>query len=103
MSDPVEASRVADAEAAEEPLVHTARVRVRAPLEEVAARTDVRWVTLTAIDESTTLLESSADELDWLAFHVVWLGFECEILDPPELREAALDLAGRLQRTVASG
>jgi predicted DNA-binding transcriptional regulator YafY len=85
------------------PFSHHARVRVRAPLEEVAARTDVRWVTLTAIDDSTTLLESSADELDWLAFHVVWLGFECEILDPPELRDAALRLAARLQGAVASG
>ena len=33
------------------PFSHHARVRVRAPLEEVAARTDVRWVTLTAIDD----------------------------------------------------
>jgi biotin transport system substrate-specific component len=52
------------------------------------------------IDEATTLLESSADALDWLAFHVVWLGFDCEILDPPELRDAAVDLAGRLRRAV---
>jgi predicted DNA-binding transcriptional regulator YafY len=80
------------------PFSHHARVRVHAPLAEVAARTDARWVTLTEVDDSTTLLEASADALEWLAFHVVWLGFDCEILDPPELREVAADLAGRLQR-----
>ena len=85
------------------PFSHHARVRVHAPVAEVAARTDVRWTRLTEIDASTTLLESSADALDWLAFHIVWLGFECEILEPPELREAALDLAGRLHRSAADG
>ena len=65
------------------------------------ARTDPRWVTLTSLDESTTLLESSADALEWLAFHVVWLGFECEILEPAELRATAADLSDRLRRAAA--
>ena len=77
-------------------------MRVHAPLEEVAARTDARWVTLTEVDGSTTLLEASADALEWLAFHVVWLGFECEILEPPELRDAAAELAGRLERAAGA-
>jgi predicted DNA-binding transcriptional regulator YafY len=83
------------------PFSHHARVRVHAPLAEVAARTDPRWVTLTSLDESTTLLESSADALEWLAFHVVWLGFECEILEPAELRATAADLSDRLRRAAA--
>ncbi|KRF30696.1 helix-turn-helix transcriptional regulator [Nocardioides sp. Soil805] len=85
------------------PFSHHARVRVHASLAEVAERTDARWATLTVIDEETTLLESSADALEWLAFHIAWLGFECEILDPPELRAAATGLADRLQRSAASG
>ena len=53
---------------------------------------------------STTFIgRSSADELEWLAFHVVWLGFECEILEPPELRATAAGLADRLRRAAAPG
>ena len=53
---------------------------------EVAERTSVRWVILTAIDDSTTLLEAGAETLYGLAFHLSWLGLECEVQDPPELR-----------------
>ena len=36
------------------------------------------------------------DDLDWLAVHVARLGFEAEVLEPPELREAVARLARRL-------
>ena len=68
------------------PYGHHARVLVHAPIEEVAARTDERWVDLTAVDGGTTLLEASADALEWLAFHVVWLGLR--VRDPRPARAA---------------
>lgn len=79
-----------------------AQVRVRAGVDEVASRIDTRWVTLTTIDEATTLLEASADHLEYLAFHCVMTGLDCEFLQPPELATAAADLAERLNGAVRS-
>ncbi|MCQ6325340.1 WYL domain-containing protein, partial [Bacillus cereus] len=41
---------------------------------------------------------SGGTELDWIAMHVASLGYDAEILEPPELREAAARLAQRLSR-----
>jgi predicted DNA-binding transcriptional regulator YafY len=75
-----------------------ARVLVHAPLAEVADRTSVRTVTLTALDDRTTLLEAGAESLYGLAFHLSWLGFEFEVQHPPELREVLGQVAGRALR-----
>jgi len=83
------------------PYSNHAQVRVRAGLDEVATKIDSRWVTLTAIDESTTLLEASADSLEHLAFYCVMTGLDCEFLQPPGLTTAAADLGERLQRAAA--
>ena len=42
------------------------------------------------------VLVTGAEDLDWIAMHVARLGFEAEVLEPPELREAAAQLALRL-------
>jgi predicted DNA-binding transcriptional regulator YafY len=81
------------------PYSNHAQVRVRAALAEVAARIDTRWVTLTAIDDRTTLLEASAESLEHLAFYCVMTGLECEFIQPAALGEVAADLAARLQRS----
>lgn len=85
------------------PYSNQAQVRVRADLEEVSAKVSTRWVTLTAIDESTTLLEAGIDSLEYLAFHCVMTGLDCEFLQPPELATVAAALGERLQRAAASG
>ena len=51
-----------------------ARVLVHAPLAEVAERTSVRSVVLTAVDDATTLLEAGSETLYGLAFHLVLAG-----------------------------
>ncbi len=79
-----------------------ATVLVHAPLREVAERTSVRSVVLTAVDEHTTLLEAGAESLVGLAFHLSWLGFEYDVQEPPELREALADLGARALRAAAS-
>jgi predicted DNA-binding transcriptional regulator YafY len=75
-----------------------ARVLVHAPLAEVADRTSVRSVTLTAVDKATTLLETGAESLFGLAFHLSWLGWEFEVHEPAELREALAEMGGRALR-----
>ncbi len=75
-----------------------ARIVVRAPLKEVAERTSVRSVVLTAIDEDTTLLEAGAETLYGLAFHLSFLGWEFEVQEPAELRTALAEMGGRAIR-----
>jgi predicted DNA-binding transcriptional regulator YafY len=75
-----------------------ARVLIHAPLAEVAERTSVRAVTLTPVDDRTTLLEAGAESLQGLAFHLSWLGFEFEVQEPAELREVLAGLGGRALR-----
>lgn len=79
-----------------------ARVLVHAPLSEVAERTSVRSVMLSAVDDRTTLLEAGAETLYGLAFHLTWLGFEFEVHEPAELRDALAELGARALRAAAA-
>jgi len=72
-----------------------ARIVVHAPLREVADRTSVRSVVLTAIDDVTTLLEAGAETLYGLAFHLSSLGWEFEVKEPAELRTELAQMGGR--------
>jgi predicted DNA-binding transcriptional regulator YafY len=78
-----------------------ARVLVHAPLAEVADRTSVRSVVLSAVDRSTTMLEAGSETLYGLVFHLGWLGFEFEVQEPAELREALAAMGGRALRASA--
>jgi predicted DNA-binding transcriptional regulator YafY len=49
------------------------------------------------------LLVTGGDDLDSLAAHVAWLGYEVEVLEPPELRQAAGRLARRLAAMAGTG
>ncbi|MGC4112143.1 MAG: YafY family protein [Nocardioides sp.] len=81
-----------------------ARILVRAPLHEIAERTSVRSVILSAVDDRTTLLEAGAESLYGLAFHLSLLGWEFEVQEPGELRAALAELGGRaLRASGASG
>ena len=42
-------------------------------------------------------------DLDWIAVHVARMGFEAEVLEPPELREAAALLARRVAAMAGPG
>jgi predicted DNA-binding transcriptional regulator YafY len=79
-----------------------ARVLVHAPLAEVAERTSVRSVVLTAVDDATTLLEAGSETLYGLAFHLSWLGWEFEVQEPAELRETLAAMAARALRAAGS-
>jgi predicted DNA-binding transcriptional regulator YafY len=75
-----------------------ARVLVHAPLAEIAERTSVRTVVLTAVDESTTLLEAGSETLYGLAFHLSVLGWEFEVQEPSELRDTLAQMGARALR-----
>jgi hypothetical protein len=75
-----------------------ARILVHAPLAEVAERTSVRSVVLHPVDARTTLLEAGSETLYGLAFHLSWLGWEFEVQEPAELREALAEMGSRALR-----
>ncbi|HLU60087.1 MAG TPA: YafY family protein [Pseudonocardia sp.] len=81
---------------AEAPYRHLARVRLRAPAEEVRRLVPPQVARVEHDGDGCCVLVAGGDELDWLAVHIARLGFDGEVLDPPELREAAARLADRL-------
>lgn len=78
------------------PYRHHARVRLRAPAEEVRRMVPAAVARVEDDRDGWCVLTAGGDDLDWLAMHVAALGLETEILDPPELREAAARLANHL-------
>ncbi len=78
------------------PYRYVARLRLHAPLDDVAARVPQNAGALTDLGDGTCELETGAETLDYLAIETLWLGVPFEVLDPPELRDRVRELAGRL-------
>ncbi len=87
----------------EAPYRHVARVRVRAAPDQVRALVPPQVARVEDDRDGWCLLVAGGDDPDWLAVHVARLGFEAELLEPPELREAAARLARRLAAMAAPG
>ena len=77
---------------------HRARVRIHAPAEEVRRRTTPAGATVEPLDERSCVLLSGAETLHGLAFHLGLLGWDFEVLEPPELRDLVAELGGRFAR-----
>ncbi|MEV5983081.1 YafY family protein [Streptomyces sp. NPDC052114] len=81
-------------------------VRLLVPLAEAAERITPSDGTLEAESEGTCLLRTGAASLDVMVFHVMFMGFEFEIVEPAELADrvrSARDLLSRaLDRGVGS-
>ena len=75
------------------PYRHVARIRLRASTDEVTALVPPHVGRVDADHDGWCILTTGADDLDWVAMHVARLGFETQILDPPELRGAVARLA----------
>jgi len=73
-----------------------AKVRISAPADEVRQRVSPTSGTVTRIDDRSCLLEAGADQLDPLAFHLSWLGFDFEVIEPPELKDSLRRLGQRM-------
>ncbi|GLW64760.1 DeoR family transcriptional regulator [Actinomadura rubrobrunea] len=81
---------------AEAPYRHLARIRVHAPADRVRELVPPQVGRVDDDRDGRCVLVVGGDDLERLAVHVALLGFEAEVLDPPELREAAARLARRL-------
>ena len=77
---------------------YTARVTVRAPVEEARRRMPWGADELEPIDDATCELRTGDDDLHWLAMRVAMLGFEFEVHEPDELREELRRVGERLAR-----
>ncbi|HEY6932669.1 MAG TPA: YafY family protein [Marmoricola sp.] len=75
-----------------------ARVRVLATYDDLTARVAPTTAHVTRLDDAACLLEVGGDNLYAIAFHLAWLGFELEVLEPAGLRDALADLGARMLR-----
>lgn len=73
-----------------------AKVLMRAPADVVRQKSSPSSATVTPVDEETCLLEAGADDVHPLAFHLAWLGFDFEVVEPPELKDALRRLGERM-------
>ncbi|GAB3421198.1 helix-turn-helix transcriptional regulator [Flindersiella endophytica] len=79
------------------PYRYLAKVRLHAEPEQVRQLVPPQVAQIETDPEAGwCLLTSGGDDLGWIAMHVVRLGFEAEVVEPPELREVAGRLATRL-------
>ncbi len=78
------------------PYRHIARVRLHARPEQVAELVPAQVGRVENDRDGWCVLIVGGDDLDWLAMHVVRLGFDTQVLEPPELRVAAARAAARL-------
>jgi predicted DNA-binding transcriptional regulator YafY len=79
---------------------YRATIIVYAPAPAVVDRIPPTAGVVEAIDDTTCRLYSGANDLDWLAAHLGVLGFEVEVIDPPELVDRIRAMADRLRRAV---
>jgi predicted DNA-binding transcriptional regulator YafY len=80
------------------PYRYQARIRLHAPAKAAAERLPPTVGHIQADGEHACILHTGAESPDVLAIYVAIIGTEFEILDPPELAEHVLALAGRLIR-----
>ncbi|MDL4815115.1 helix-turn-helix transcriptional regulator [Actinomadura opuntiae] len=81
---------------AEAPYRYLARVRLHAPSDRVRELVPPQVGRVEDDRDGWCVLAVAADDLEWIAVHVSRLGFETQVLEPPELRDAAARLARRL-------
>lgn len=77
------------------------RIILRAPAATIRAQHRYHLGTLEPIDEQTCLLRTAGEWLDGIALHVVSIGVDFEILEPPELVARIAVLAERFTRAAA--
>ncbi|MEU6163831.1 helix-turn-helix transcriptional regulator [Streptomyces tanashiensis] len=77
-----------------------ATVRLFVPPAEAAAVVGPLDGVLTAEGEGACLLRTGARSLDFMVFHVMFMGFDFEVVEPPELVEAVRTLRDRLSRAL---
>lgn len=84
------------------PYRFTAVVRIHAPGDEVRDR--VSPAAAEVVDETgtTCVMTTGADSLRYLALELFWFREEIEVLEPPELRQELVIVAGQLLRAAGA-
>jgi predicted DNA-binding transcriptional regulator YafY len=80
------------------PYLHRARVTLHAPVETVAERVPPTAGVLEGVDDHRCMLYTGASSLEMLAAHLVLIGVDFEVHEPPELVREIGRLAERLGR-----
>ncbi|GAA1314610.1 hypothetical protein GCM10009647_041660 [Streptomyces sanglieri] len=75
-------------------------IRLKAGIERVAERISPAAGVLEALDDDTCLLRTGAIGLDVMVVHVMLLGFDFEVVEPPELKDAIKVARDRLTRAL---
>ncbi|MBA2695900.1 MAG: helix-turn-helix transcriptional regulator [Ornithinimicrobium sp.] len=78
------------------PYRHVARVRVDLPAAELAVRVPATAGEVVPIDEHRCELVTGAEDLRWLALHLVLLDAPLQVLEPPELSAQMRELGHAL-------
>ena len=84
------------------PYPHRARVKIAVSVETVAERIPASVGTLEAADDGTCILHTGGFSLDSLSVWMALIGFDFEVLDPPELVERVRLLAQRFARAASA-
>ncbi len=95
-ADPPDAAAFVAESVTSAPYRYRARIRVHAPAEAVAERFPPTTGVVEAVDAHHCLLVTGADSLTLIALHVVLLGHDFTVLEPPELIDELAALAARL-------
>lgn len=83
------------------PMRFQAEAIVHAPADGVAAKLKHGDAEVEPIDEESCLVKLKGDSLEWLAFTLIWQGFEFDVHEPAELVDFVAELSGRLARASA--
>jgi predicted DNA-binding transcriptional regulator YafY len=83
------------------PYRHQARVELAAPIDDVRPLVPATAGALTPIDAERTMLTTGADDLRVIVFHVLGLGVDFTVHDPPSLRDELAALGARLTAAAA--
>ncbi|GIU87394.1 MAG: DNA-binding transcriptional regulator [Acidimicrobiia bacterium] len=102
LDDPPDAAALVAEGLSIAPYRHRARLLLRAPAGDVASRVPPTVAMVEAVDERSCVLETGADQLDWILAHVLMLGVDFEVLEPAALQERARVLAARLAGAVGT-
>ncbi|KOV78554.1 YafY family protein [Nocardia sp. NRRL S-836] len=79
---------------------YQAVLTVHAPARAVAERSSPTSVSVEAVDDDTCLVRTGAESLDRMVFYLLYLGFEFEVHEPPELRAHLATLVDRMRNAI---
>lgn len=103
VSDPPDAGAFVANAVSRAPYRYHARFRIDAPVESVRDMVPPTVATIETVGDGTCELSTGADSLEFIAVHVAALGFEFQVIEPPEMLDVVRALGNRLARAADRG